>query len=240
LKPIIKGAFDSIGLTRCDILLRPSIGSLIYLAHTADSSPPLGKLFSNLLETILTSIQTNIVIDESLSILLGSLGDAQNKLPKQELTTEVVIPLLTILTPLASTHPDPNVRQQGFRIISLVLSLTPSSLRLQTLVDLTSDTDLPQMCVAAVGLVKEAVLEALSQDVRNIFASHLFFQAFGPVLFRSRPPDLFSSPSSMKNMQELQELPRLVECLSLYYVLLLRDKDNRVRQHIYPTDNNLD
>ena len=184
-------------------------------------------VLSGILGPVLASIQTNTALDESLSILLKTLTDA-NKCPKQELAADIIIPLFTVLPTLASSHSDPNVRMQVFRIISLLLSLAPSPLRLQILRDLTSDPDLPQMCVAAIELLKEAVLEALSLNVPNVFASYTFLQTFGPVLFCPRPSNFLSLRLSMDDLRDSQELPRLVQCLSLYYVLLLRDKQNKV------------
>jgi hypothetical protein len=87
------------------------------------------------------------------------------------------------------------------------------------------------MRVASVGLVKEALLEALSLPPRteNIFLTSLFLRSFGPILFRPNPSDLFTSANlTLSEFQESHEPQRLVECLSLYYVLLLRDKSNLV------------
>ena len=86
------------------------------------------------------------------------------------------------------------------------------------------------MRVASVGLVKEALLQAFTRpDAKdNVFLSPLFLRTFGPILFRPDPPDLLSSALALKDFQETHEPARLVECLSLYYVLVQRDELNLV------------
>jgi hypothetical protein len=175
---------------------------------------------------ILASIYANSALDEALTILLKTLDPLRTD-NRAELSTEIIIQLSTVIPPLSSSHPDPLVRHQAFRILSLLLSASPPFLRLQILSDLTTDQHLPQMQVAAVGLVKEAVLDALS-STPNIFATPTFSQIFGPILFRPSPPDLFSSSLSPSAFKDSSEPQRLTECLALYYVLLQRDKSNLV------------
>ncbi|KIJ97359.1 hypothetical protein K443DRAFT_9953 [Laccaria amethystina LaAM-08-1] len=83
-------------------------------------------------------------------------------------------------------------------------SLTQPDLRIQLLADLTGDSQLPQMRVAALGLVKEAIVEPLSSTKPDLFASPLFLRAFGPILFRPSPTDLFSGGKelSLSSFQE--------------------------------------
>jgi len=117
-----------------------------------------------------------------------------------------------------------------FRILGRVLQLDPSVLRLHILRDLVSPSEdaSPYMRTAAIGLVKEAVLEALSYpNTENVFASPLLLQTIGPHVFRLDPPDLLTSIASVDELKNRPEPARLVECLNLYYVLLLRDRDNR-------------
>jgi len=90
------------------------------------------------------------------------------------------------------------------------------------------------MRVAAVGLVKEAILKALAKapEAAKIdpFVGSTFMRGFGPVLFRSNPPDLLGKRDlALKEFKETSEPSRLTECLSLYYVVLQRDEKNRVR-----------
>jgi hypothetical protein len=120
------------------------------------------------------------------------------------LSHEITLPLCDILPSVASTHPDPLIRHQTFRVLSLLLASGNPQLRFQHLVEYTRDSEYPQMRVASVGLVKEALLQALSRpEARdNVFLSPLFLRTFGPILFRPDPPDLFSSALTFKEFQE--------------------------------------
>ena len=63
---------------------------------------------------------------------------------------------------MASSHADPLTRHQAFRVLSLLLVASEPQLRFRHLLELTSDSEFPQMRVASVGLVKEALLKTLS------------------------------------------------------------------------------
>ncbi|KAJ6608302.1 hypothetical protein B0H10DRAFT_1996587 [Mycena sp. CBHHK59/15] len=205
----------------------PSTSYLILLSHSKILPSDTGRLLSFMLPILMASIQTNSALDESMSLLLQALHAAHFK-AGQQLSPDISVPLCVLLPSLASTHPDSDIRHQAFRILSRVLSLTPAELRLQILKDLTCDTDLPQMRVAAIGLVKEASLEFLSHEgTPSIFASPMFLQVLGPVLLRPDPVDLFHSNLSLSEIQDSSEPARLVECLALYYILLLRDQLNK-------------
>lgn len=221
--PLIQHTMTDLGLSPNTFTSRPSTGSLILLAH---SPPPLLErvfLSSDFLPVLLTSLQTNIAMDESLSVILISLSRIKSQSNK-DLSPDVVVPLSSVLSSLSSAHPDPSTRHLTFRALSLMLSLTPSPLRLKLLNDLIVDADFPQMRVASISLVKEAVLEALSSCSPNVFTSPLFLQTLVPSLFR--PPLLDSL--SVHDLDLSLEIPRLVETLGLYHILLRRDKDNRV------------
>lgn len=208
-----------------------STSSMVILAHSDIDAHENDQLLSKMIPIILASIQANSALDEALTILLKSLHSLQVS-GRRELSSEVILPLCTVIPPLSSSHPDPLVRHQAFRILSLVLSASPPPIHLQILRDLTTDEDLPQMRVAAVGLVKEAVLDALT-SAQNIFATSAFLQVFGPIIFRPSPPDLFASHLSLDDFKDSSEPQRLTECLALYYVLLQRDKSNLASQILY-------
>jgi hypothetical protein len=91
-----------------------------------------------------------------------------------------------------------------------------------------------QLRTSAVSLVKEAILEGLASPSNasneSVFASPLLIQTLGPILFQPNPPDFFASEIPEEAIHT--EMPRLVECLAFYYVLLLRDVENHVRFHI--------
>lgn len=90
------------------------------------------------------------------------------------------------------------------------------------------------MQVASVGLVKEAILEALSPTApggaNNVFASTMFVRTLAPVLFVARLPEPSQHPET--DLEEFLESPeplRLVEVFGLYFILVKRDVQNKVR-----------
>lgn len=193
--------------------------------------PPI-PLLTALLPALISSLRTNTVLDCSLMILLTSLHSLTSQPSPPELPPDLSAPLAETLSALASVHPDPPTRHLSFRLLSLLLALAPPPLRLSFLHELLRDAHTPaQMRAAGVGLVKEAVLAALAAPRPSPFASPLVLRTFGPVLFRPDPPELFARPEGVDvgAFVESAEPRRLTECLALYYVLLMRDADNRVR-----------
>ena len=179
---------------------------------------------------VISSIQSNAFLDETLAVLIRNLHAIRTNDSTTSLSHEITLPLCGILPSVASAHPDPIVRYQTFRVLSLLLASGNPQLRFQHLVEYTRDSEYPQMRVASVGLVKEALLQAFTRPdgKDNVFLSPLFLRTFGPILFRPDPPDLLSSALALKDFQETHEPARLVECLSLYYVLVQRDERNLV------------
>jgi len=86
------------------------------------------------------------------------------------------------------------------------------------------------MRCAAIGLVKEAVLEAFQAGRESPWVSPLFLRVFGKVLFKCESEELLGdgSAGSLERFEESGEARRLVESLGLYYVLLERDVHNLV------------
>ena len=226
-----QSALRALGATARSYESRPSLASLILLAHDPSYAFPV-SILTAFYPTVIFCIQSNIALDEVLSILISSLAPLRSAVPRPELDADLIAPLIHLLPHVASNHSDPDIRHYTFRVISLVLGLSPSPLRFRFLQDLLSDEDLPpQMRVAAVGLLKDAVLEGLASSDKNIFASPHLLAVFGPLVLRPQPPDLFDSVL-LDDFLESPEALRLVECLGFYYVLLLRDVQNRVRsQH---------
>ena len=204
-----------------------SFSDLVYLAHskTVDLSP---FALSDLHHLLVGALQANMVIDESLFLLFIILtGENTNISP------EIATSLCTVFTALASTHLDSTIRQLNLRLLSLTLSKLPPPPRLEILLKLVTDEDFPQIRGPAVGLVKEAVLEALAlppdDASRNPFASPELLRIFGGVLFRPNPPEFFSERKTREELAQSLELLRIADCLSFYYVLLQRDRENMVR-----------
>lgn len=176
----------------------------------------------------LLSVQQNVALDESLAILIAALNQIASSANSAKLSPEIVTPLCTLLPPLACGHPDASTRHLIFKILSLLLSLSQPQLRLEILRDLTSSESAPQMRIAGIGLVKDAIFEGLSSPSPNLFASPAPFSVLGAMLLQPDPPS-FCSDCDYSQMLESPEPSRLVQCLTLYYAVLLRDKKNLVR-----------
>lgn len=210
------------------------MASLVLIAHMPALEHytfPLASFFP----VVMTSLQNNVALDATLAILLRVLCVASSP-PQAELSPDIIIPLTTVLPLLCSAHPDSCTRHITFRILGHVLQLTPSVLRLQVLRDLVSSSEdaSPYMRTAAIALVKEAVLEAVSHPkTENVFASPFLLQTIGPQVFRIDPPTLLDSIGGVDALKDSPEPARLVGCLNLYYILLSRDVDNRVRVFLY-------
>ncbi|KAI0827041.1 hypothetical protein BC628DRAFT_193803 [Trametes gibbosa] len=231
------GALRSIGYTESFYAGTPSLVALILLAHSpsyAFSASSLSAIFP----ILLSSLQSSVALDEILATLIKYLTPLRSANPPSELEIDLIVPLVHLLPPLASNHPDPDIRHYTFRILSTVLGLSPAPIRFRLLEDLLSDEDTPpQMRIAAVGLLKEAVLEALSQGAKNVFASSQLLNTFGPIVLRPNPPNFLTSVTAEEFLDGPEPL-RLVECLGFYYVLLQRDEENKtgVRNYTSTTD----
>ncbi|KAH9962263.1 hypothetical protein BC827DRAFT_1341469 [Russula dissimulans] len=220
-------ASNSLGCGLSTLQLKPSLASLVLIAHAPASEHLTIPVLESLFPIILTCLQSNVGLDSTLAVLLKVLCIAPP--PQEELSSDLIIPLTTVLPPLCSVHPDASTRHIAFRILGHVLHLTPSVLRLQILCELISPSEdgSPHMRVAAIGLVKEAVLEALSDlKAESVFASPFLLQNIGLLLLRLDPPDLLVSISGVDELKDSPEPARLVECLNLYYILLSRDVEN--------------
>lgn len=220
-------ALESLGNLPGTTCWKPSsFSDLVYLAHSTPVAPPTSAL-SDLHHLLVNALQENMVIDEALFLLFTILIHGN-----MSISPEVATSLCTVFTALASTHLDPTIRQLNLRLLSLTLTKLPSSPRLEILLKLTTDEDFPQVRGPAVGLVKEAVLEALAlppdHASRNPFASPELLRIFGGVLFRPNPPEFFSERKTREELAQSLELLRIADCLSFYYVLLQRDRENKV------------
>ena len=208
------------------------MSSLVILAHEKQNYPPPKDLFSKLHSALVTSIQMNFVLDESLFLIFRCV--TQDRL-QSDLPSELAMSLCVVLPALASTHLDPFIRHFSLRLISLILVRLPPVLRQQILITLASDTEFPQMRTAAIGLLKEFVLEALQAPVssgeQDIFGSPLLMRSFGPILFRTMPSDYLATIRFAEDIEKSLEPSRISEVLSFYYVLLQRDKENKVRRY---------
>lgn len=240
-----KEAYDSLDFGFDDLERQASTSDLVFYAYHLPTGIDIERLLSFLVPALISSIQANMFLNESLAILTAYLHAWQTESHGRSLSHDVTSPLCGLLPSVASAHPDPSVRHQSFRVLALLLSTADPRLSFQHLVDYTQDSQYPQLRVASVNLVKDALIKSLSnsKEKNDPFCSPEFLQSFGPILFRPNPPDLLTSTMSLQEFQETPESRRLIECLSLYYVLLQRDTKNLVkyfyiycclRPHVFP------
>jgi hypothetical protein len=198
-----------------------SLASLILLAHwpITQSAPELHQL-TELAPPIEYCLQKAAIIDECTFLIL-SRANTPGTLQEDSLIQGMIS--------LASSSPESNQRNSCFVALSLLLKRLPAPARLARLAELLSPGDpFPQMRVAAVGLTKESVLQALSSDKSDVFASKELFAACGRYMLRPDPMDLFERTFDPKEFLEDSEAARLLECLGFYYTLLQRDTHNKV------------
>lgn len=198
-------------------------------------SPSPNALLSDLFPTLIAMLSSQHALDPCLYILLYILFPPSTT-SGSNLDPERTVPLIYALVPVACINEDPSIRHIAFRIIGTMLSRLPAIERMHALHDMLTESPFPSMRVSGVGLLKEAVLEALSDTSgtginRSPFASPALLQTFGSVVMRPDPPDLFERPANdggLAKFLDSQEPKRLVECLGFYYILLLRDQSNVV------------
>ncbi|KZV76706.1 hypothetical protein PENSPDRAFT_622683 [Peniophora sp. CONT] len=223
-------ASESMGRTPATLPSIPSIASLVLLVHSESLEEQSLATLTTMFPVVFTALQANVALDEALAFLLVVFFPT---LPNTSIapTPDVIIPLSTLLPALCSAHPDAPTRHLAFRLLGQVLRVSPPPLRLQVLRDLLAPSEdaFPQMRVAAIGLVKDAVIEGLesSASATELFASPLMLATLGPFLLRPSPTDLFEENFSAEDFVEMDEAKRLIECLGFYYVLLMRDVDNK-------------
>ncbi|KAL4073520.1 hypothetical protein J3A83DRAFT_4158561 [Scleroderma citrinum] len=210
-----------------------SISDLIYLAHAKPIIPLPSTTPSQIYPLLLGSLRRNIAVDESLFLLLRVLAPDDPKSAENTIPPDIAEPLCTVLSALASTHLDAFIRHLNLRLVSLVLSKVHPALRVGILLRLTADEEFPQIRGPAVGLLKETVLEALGSPNHSTepspFASPALLRTFGPILFRTTPPDFLTIDHPREELEHSLELLRITDCLSFYYILLLRDRENRTK-----------
>jgi hypothetical protein len=144
--------------------------------------PPV-KLLTALLPPILGSLQRNTVIDASLASLLRILHSLSTQPIPILLSPELALPLASTLSLLSASHTHPPTRHITFRLLSQVLVLMPPPLNMSFLSNALSDpTTPPPLRIAAVGLVKDAVLRALASPSQNIWASPVALQTLAPLV----------------------------------------------------------
>lgn len=208
--------------------------SIVLLAHWKPSPSPTA--IANFIPHLAPFLQSSTAVDEVLFLLL----QYAHAHATQSITTASLDSIIQPLVTLCSTCPDPEKRNTIWVTFSELFKTLSSAARLALLTELLSpETDpFPQMRVAAVGLVKDSVSDSLSavaslppaerkQSV-DILVSRLLAQ-LGRYLLRPEPPELLSHPLEQFDTDaflESSEPTRLHQCLSLYYMLLVKDVSN--------------
>ncbi|KAG8997340.1 hypothetical protein FRB94_007695 [Tulasnella sp. JGI-2019a] len=210
-----------------------AIASLVFLAHDSvvASSASIPSLIVSF-PAVLMALTKGRATDEAMSWILRCLRPSTGTIISETaLPEEIVLPLTSILVSIASLHPSAPIRQMTLSILTLVVARANSdTIRLQLLDELCNECPYPQMRVAAIGLAKKSILEALqSEQTSSLLASPEVLPMVLKIL-TPNPPDLFTSPSTTPEMfLESHEPGRLVEALGLFYVLNQRDTSNRTR-----------
>ena len=210
------------------------MASVVLLAHW--NPPPSPIALSSIIPYISPLLQSGTAVDEVLFLLLNH---AHYHPTRSTPIDSLIQPLIT----LCSTSPDPIQRNTAFVALSQLSKPLHPAQQITLFIELLSpETDpFPQMRVAAVGMVKEAVSEALSAAAllppdkqrhhAGLLASPQLFAHLGQYFLRSEPPELLSGPLDGFDVDaflESSEPTRLHLCLSLYYMLLVQDVSNLV------------
>lgn len=226
--------------------LPPTFPSLAILVHVPPTPPSLGlPTLTAYLPIVLSTLSSPhtpaVFLHSSLALLASSLGPQISQTPRPELPPDIFGPLIAVLPGLASAHPDPAVRHMVYRLIGVVLRLVSDMLRLEIMRGFLQGEEGTEqnMRVAAIHLLKDLLLEAIEEaskkdptsPTKSVFTSPILWQRLAPVIFRSQPPDLLESDATTwEEVVESGEAVRLVECLTLYFVVLKRDTKNLVCQ----------
>ena len=182
---------------------------------------------------VIPNLRIQHLSDECYYLILSTLVPPHST--NSTVPSDASVPLVQVLVPVAASHPNPALRNLTYTLVSLLLKALPPAPRLASLSELVSPgCAFPAMRVAAISLVRDAVLDALattkSRAERNSLASPQLFAAIGRVLLRPEPPNLFedTSEEKLERFLEESEPARLTECLGFYYVVLERDEKNLV------------
>lgn len=208
----------------------------ILVSHGREPLLSANSTLSTVLPTLLASLQIPAGVDPGLCVVLYILFPTNNTTSSPSIDPEIIAPLMYAVASIACMNEDPQIRHISFRILGVFLSRAPPLEHMHLLRELLTESPFPAMQISAVGLLKDAVLEALnvsddSGKTSNPFASPALLQTFGYTVMRPNPPDILSktlTPSGWKDFLESNEPSRLVECLAFYYVVLLRDVRNLV------------
>ena len=210
------------------------VGSLVVfsLLLSCPNAPSIStSLLKSLYPTITAAVQDSIALDACLHVLLHALfSSTPNTIAS--INWELNPPFYVLLLTIAASCPYADTRLTALSAVGeYVNRVSPSERMMLLQLLLEQDSPFPAMKVAAVGLLKINILEALEACADpSPFASPALLWLFGPIILRPDPPDLFERIDrvALDAFVDTEEPKRLVECLSLYDALIRRDSTNRV------------
>ncbi|GAA5902279.1 hypothetical protein JCM8208_007248 [Rhodotorula glutinis] len=221
------------------------LGALVLLAHMVAAHPGIApKQLGQPVEVLLV---------ESLDILRAGRADPPLQLAEDEalfwlwwcveqqleleapFVDDLLFDLVEIVTPLASLSPDPQTRFLAFRLLARLVTtadgdtIDGEATQVNLLEQLVIDCPAPSLRAASVGLVKGVLLQKLelSPSSPSVFLHGAFFSsALGDALLHLDPVDLDLNVLESSAFIE-QHRAGVMERLSLLFVLLKRDQQNR-------------
>ncbi|GAA5921093.1 hypothetical protein JCM3775_004088 [Rhodotorula graminis] len=225
---------------------RPSrLGALVLLAHTVAANPRIASLqLGRPVEGLLA---------ESLDVLRAAQADPPLRLAEDEAmcwlwwcveqqlelekpyNVDLLFDLVEIVTPLASLSTDPQTRFLAFRLLTRLVTTADGdtvdgeATQVNLLEQLVVDCPAPSLRAASVGIVKEVLLQKLDlpPSSTSLFLSGTFFSSpLGNALLDLDPSGLAVDALEPSAFVE-QHRAGVMERLSLLFVLLKRDQQNR-------------
>lgn len=203
-----------------------ALAAFILLAHDFQHTPPPESLDKTVATTV-ACLTSGLVADEALAWVLRCLHSGLGTIAEG-----VVCSLSSALAQVASLSSDPVIRQVAFQCLTDLLSRTSPVLSRQLLEELVAECPFPQMRTAAVSLFRTLLLTALESEEPSPLASPASLPLIS-VILRHDPPDALKQPFLV--MSRARGSVRLVDALGLYYIVLIRDSENRtgVRDSAY-------
>jgi hypothetical protein len=215
----------------------PTIVILICLGSSPQRAKESRPSLARLTPVILACLQSNMALDATLAYLLSELTSPT----KSTMDPEATYNLAYTIALVSASHSDATMRLIAFRTLALCLPLLPAPQQLLLLSELLAPSaETPaQLRVAAVGLARDMVIQALTDSSLNLLATPQTLNALSLLLFNTAQ---FSNvdPKDVEAFLESAEPKRLTECLSFYYVVWARDTSNRVSRAILPSVDGTD
>ncbi|GAA5837003.1 hypothetical protein JCM9279_007729 [Rhodotorula babjevae] len=221
------------------------LGALVLLAHMVAAHPSvapdqLEHTVDALLVATLDIIRARQsdpllrVADDETLFWLWWCVEQQLEL-EEPFGNDLLFDLVEVVTPLASLSPNPQTRFLAFRLLARLVTtadgdtIAGEATQVNLLEQLVVDCPAPSLRAASVGLVKEVLLSKLELPPASssLFLDGSFFSSpLGDALLLFDPPDVTLDTLEATEFVE-QHRAGVMERLSLLFVLLKRDQQNR-------------